>query len=109
MCNSDSGKLAEDVMNAYVDFEIHFNDKRKEFPAEDFKAFFEAVVRYVESVRRNQIIHRNVAATVNGLRNMLELKFSHVPDEAIYDTDRLECMLFSDYDPYFEGGEPPGL
>jgi len=55
------------------------------------------------------MIHRNVAAAVNGLRSIIELESFHAPGEAIYDADRLECMLFREYDPYFEGDEPPGL
>jgi len=34
---------------------------------------------------------------------------SHASGQAISDADRLECMLFSEYEPYFEGDEPPGL
>jgi hypothetical protein len=32
-----------------------------------------------------------------------------VPGEVHYQADRLECIFFSAYDPYFEGDEPPGL
>jgi integrase/recombinase XerD len=34
---------------------------------------------------------------------------TRAPGQAISDADRLECMLFSEYDPYFEGDDPPGL
>lgn len=108
MHNTDSDKLAEDVMNAYAEFVMHFHGKGP-FPMIYFKAFFEAVVRYIESIKNGQMIHRKVASAVNGLREMIELKSSHVPEQAISDADRLECMLFSEYDPYFEGDEPLGL
>lgn len=55
------------------------------------------------------MVHRKVASAVNGLREMLELKAAHATGQAIIDADRLECMLFSEYDPFFEGDEPPGL
>jgi hypothetical protein len=32
-----------------------------------------------------------------------------VPADVLRDAERLECLLFSGYDPYFEGYEPPGL
>ncbi len=43
------------------------------------------------------------------LSDLLELKSSRAPGEAIIDADRLECMLFSEHDPYFDGHEPPRL
>jgi hypothetical protein len=55
------------------------------------------------------MIHRSVASAVNGLRDILQLKSFRAPGEAIADADRMECMLFLGYDPYFEGDEPPGL
>lgn len=107
MHNTDSDKLAEEVMNAYTEFEMHFHGKGT-FPMLYFKAFFEAVVRYTESIKNSPMV-RKVASAINGLREMLELKASHAPGQAISDANRLECMLFSEYDPYFEGDEPPGL
>ena len=108
MQNTDSDKLAEDVMTAYADFEMHFHEKGP-FPMIYFKAFFEAVVRYTESIKNGPMIHRKVASAVNGLREILELKSYNAPVQAISDVDRLECILFSEYDPYFEVDEPPGL
>ena len=32
-----------------------------------------------------------------------------IPDQVPWDAERLECLVFSGYDPYFEGDEPPGL
>ena len=32
-----------------------------------------------------------------------------IPGTILPDADRLECLLFSGYDPHFEGDEPPGL
>ena len=108
MHNTDSDILAEDFMNAYVAFKMHLHEKGP-FPMKDFKAFFDATVLYVKSMHGNPMIHRNVAAAVNGLRSIIELESFHAPGEAIYDADRLECMLIREYDPYFEGDEPPGL
>jgi len=108
MHNNDSDKLAEDVMNAHAEFEMHLYEKGP-FPMFYFTAFFEAAVRYIESMKNSPMIHRNVASAINGLREILELKSSRALGHAISDADRLECMLFSEYDPHFEGDEPPGL
>jgi hypothetical protein len=108
MHNANSDKLAEDVMNAHAEFEMHLHEKGP-FPMIYFRAFLEVAVRYIESMKKSPMIHRNVASAINGLREILELKSSRAPGQAISDVDRLECMLFSEYDPYFEGDEPPGL
>jgi hypothetical protein len=108
MPNIDRDKLAEDVMNACAEFETHLHEKGP-FPMSHFKVFFEAAVRYIESMKNSPMIHRNVASAINGLREILQLKSSRAPGQAISDADRLECMLFGEYDPYFKGHEPPGL
>jgi hypothetical protein len=108
MHNANSDKLAEDVMNAHAEFEMHLHEKGP-FPMIYFRAFLEVAVRYIESMKKSPMIHRNVASAINGLREILELKSSRALVQAISDADRLECMLFSEYDPYFEGDEPPGL
>ena len=108
MNNTDSYKLAEEALNAYAEFETHLYEKGP-FPMIYFRSFFEAAVRYIESMKNCPMIHRSVASSINGLRDMLELKSSRAPGEAISDADRLECMLFCEYDPYFDGHEPPGL
>lgn len=55
------------------------------------------------------MIHRAVASSVSGLREYLEVTCKQVPGDALAEADRLETMLFSGYDPYFDGDEPPGL
>jgi len=50
-----------------------------------------------------------VAEAVNGLTDFLEVERKRLPDHVLRDAERLECLLFSGYDPYFEGDEPPGL
>ena len=108
MHDSDTDKLAENVMDAYVEFQSRFNGKGP-FPMNYFQTFFEIAVLYIESVKNSPMIHRNVASTISDLSEILELTSSHTPGRAIADADRLKCMLFSEYDPYFRGHEPPGL
>ena len=108
MADRLADRLAEDVMNAYVEFETRLYGKGR-FPSNHFKAFFDAVVRYADATKDDEMIHKKVASAVSGLTQILELPSSRAPGRAIADADRLECMVFSGYDPYFEGHEPPGL
>jgi hypothetical protein len=65
--------------------------------------------RYAELTKDDPLIHRKVVAAINGLREFLEVERKRIPGTIIADADRLESLLFSGYDPYFEGDEPPGL
>lgn len=105
---TDNDLLAEEVMRASVEFNMRLFGKGR-FPISHFKTFFNAVVRYADAMKSERMIHKNVAGEVNGIREMLELESSRAPGKAIADADRLECILFGGYDPYFEGLEPPGL
>jgi len=55
------------------------------------------------------MLHRGVVQAVNGLVEYLQCERKRVPDEVLVEAERLECLLFLGYDPYFEGDEPPGL
>jgi hypothetical protein len=55
------------------------------------------------------LIHRKVAGEISGLADYLGLERKRVPDDVLFEADRLQCLLFSGYDPSFEGDEPPGL
>ena len=95
-------------MTAWVAFQEGLEDKRR-FPIRQFQDFFMAVKAYVEATEGDAMIHRAVTACVSALREFLQTQGSRVPGEALFDADRLECMLFLGYDPKFEGAEPPGL
>jgi len=56
-----------------------------------------------------KLVHREVVSAVNGLVDFLGCERKRVPEKVFYDAERLECLLFSGYDPHFEGDEPPGL
>ena len=59
-------------------------------------------------VGRDPLIHREVASAINGLVDFLKAECRRVLDAVIYEASRLESLLFSGYDPHFEGDEPPG-
>lgn len=82
-------KLAEEVVNASVEFDQRLHGKGP-FPKGDLKSFFEAVVRYSVAT---PMVHRSVTETVSSLREILELESSRAPGQAIADADRMESML----------------
>jgi hypothetical protein len=104
----DKHQLAESVVQARAALEQALSGKRR-WPRTEFQVLFDAVVAYTQSTAEDEMIHRAVASTVSGLREYLELASKQVPGDALAEADRLETMLFSSYDPYFDGNEPPGL
>jgi len=48
-------------------------------------------------------------SVVNGLVDFLGCERKRIPENVIYDAERLESLLFDGYDPHFEGDEPPGF
>jgi hypothetical protein len=101
-------KLAEEVVELWVSFQMALSDKRK-YPTEEFTAFAAGVRGYVRTVNGDPLIHREVATAINGLVDFLKGERRQVPDAVVYEASRLENLLFSRYDPHFEGDEPPGL
>ena len=95
-------------MDRWVTFQMVLSDKRK-YPVPEFTAFAASVREYVRVVGRDSLIHREVAKAINGLVDFLKVERRRVPDAVIYEASRLESLLFSGYDPHFEGDEPPGL
>jgi hypothetical protein len=108
MPDSEKDRAANDVVEQRVTFDLALSDTRK-YPVQEFMAFVQAARRYIEITQDQPLIHRSVARAVNGLRGYLEVERKRVPGDVLFEADRLECQLFSEYDPFFEGDEPPGL
>jgi hypothetical protein len=106
--SSEKDRLATEVESRWVDFQFALSDKRR-YPVQAFRAFAETARRYAELAKSDPLIHRKVAGAVNGLTDFLKMERKRVPGQVIWDAERLECLLFSGYDPHFEGDEPPGL
>ena len=105
---TDKDRMANAVEAAWSAFERQLG-QRGPYPVDLFNAFFEKATQYAEATKADALIHRAVVAHVSGLREHLELERKRVPGQVLADADRLECILFLGYDPYFEGDEPPGL
>jgi hypothetical protein len=101
-------RLAAAVEEAWLAFDRQLRQKGA-YPVDLFNAFFKKATLYAEATKVDALIHRAVAAHVSGLREHLELERKRVPGQVLADADRLECVLFSGYDPHFEGDKPPRL
>jgi len=105
---SEKGQRGEEVVDRWISFQTALSNKRK-YPTREFTAFAASVREYVRVVGRDPLIHREVAIAINGLVDFLKAERRRVPDAVIYEASRLESLLFSGYDPHFEGDEPPAL
>ena len=108
MLSAEKDRLADDAMECWVAFQNGLSDKRK-YPIQQFKLFWAATKRYAELTKSDPLIHRCVVGVVNRLSDFLQEERKSVPDQVLENAQRLECLLFDGYDPYFEGDEPPGL
>ena len=109
MPTSKKDLLAAEAMDRWEDFQLSLSSERRRYPIQQFRAFWAAATRYVESTKSDSLIHRSLAAAVNGLVDSLRAERKRVPGDILRDAERLECLLFGGYDPYFSGDEPPGL
>jgi hypothetical protein len=101
--------LAAEAMGRWKDFQESLSSEKRRYPIEQFRAFWSAATRYAKLTKSDSLIHKNLAAVVNGLVDFLGAERKRVPGDILRDAERLECLLFSAYDPYFVGDEPPGL
>ena len=109
MPSSEKDRLATEVAKRWSDFEAALSKSKRTYPLQKFKAFWEAGRRYAELTRSDTLIHRSVVEVVHGLTDIVGLGRKVIPVQVPWDAQRLECLLFSGYDPHFEGEEPPGL
>ena len=108
MVDSKQDRLAKEVVELSISFKMALSNKCK-YPMAEFNSFVAAAKRYLEALRKNPLIHREVVSAISGLREFLEIERKRVPGEVLYEADRLECLFFAGYDPRFKGDEPPGL
>jgi hypothetical protein len=109
MPTSQKGQLAAEAIDRWQDFQESLASVKRKYPIQQFQAYWSATRRYAELTKADALIHKSVATTVHGLVDFLSAERKRVPNDVLRDAERLECLLFSGYDPHFEGDEPPGL
>ncbi len=106
---SEKDRLAAEVAKCWLRFEEALSANKRKYPLQEFRVFWEAGRRYAELTKSDPLIHRSVVEAVHGLTDIVGVGRKRIPTQVPWDAQRLECLLFSGYDPHFEGDEPPGL
>ena len=109
MDNPEKNRVAKTVVDRWCSFHEALGGTKRKYPAREFLSFAEAARSYIDLMRHDQLIHRDVANAINGLTEFLRLQRKRVPDRILSEANRLECLFFGGFDPHFEGDEPPGL
>ena len=109
MSGSGKDRLAALVIDQHCAFEQALAGSRKQYPPREFRSFAAVIRQYLDATREDEMLHRGVVRAVHGLVEYLQSERKRVPDEVLYEAERLECLLFLGYDPHFDGDEPPGL
>ena len=106
---SELDRLSVEVQETWGSFQEACGRNKRKYPREEFLRFVTAVRRYADESREAPLLHREVVVAVHRLSDFIRLERKRVPGEVLYEADRLECVLFLEFDPHFEGDEPPGL
>jgi hypothetical protein len=109
MPTSQKDQLAAEAMDRWQDFQESLASVMRKCPIEHFQAHWSATRRYAELIKADALIHKSVATAVHGLVDFLSAERNRIPNDVLRDAERLECLIFSGYDPNFEGDELPGL
>jgi hypothetical protein len=109
MSSPEKDRLAAEAMQCWSDFQERLSSGKQKYPVQELRAFWAVTKRYAELTGSDPLIHRSVSGAINGLLDFLEAERKCVPANVLRDAERLECLLFSGYDPQFEGDEPAGL
>jgi hypothetical protein len=104
---SEKDRLAAEVEDRWVDFQDGFSNKRR-YPVEQFRAFWEAGKRYAELTKNDPLIHREVVAAINGLREFLEVERKRIPGTIIADLTAWSPCSSADTIPISRGMNPQG-
>ncbi len=107
--NTELDTLAQRVTAAYVELDARLSGNSRRFPVAQFNELWRALQDYWSAMRGRSWLHRDVARVVSGLRVDLELEIFATPSDVLRRVDRMECLLFADYDAYPDDDDPSGL
>jgi hypothetical protein len=107
--DADKDRLAAIVEERWLDFQSALSEAGRRYPIQSFKTFVRAARNYIAETEKDPLVHRKVVNVLNGLTDGLQARGKQIPGDVLAEADRLECLMFAGYDPYFDGDEPPGL
>jgi hypothetical protein len=67
MPTSDKDLLAAEAMDRWEDFQEGLSSEKRKYPIQQFREFWSAATRYAELTKSDSMIHKRLAAAVNGL------------------------------------------
>ena len=79
MLATEKDQLAAQVMEHWAEFQESLSSQKRSYPKGKFEVFWNAAKRYAELTKSDPLIHRAVAAAVNGLVDFLEVERKRVP------------------------------
>ena len=100
--------LAKRVLEARTELDARLDRRGSRFPMEEFDRLWQAVAEYAAQMKSRMWLHRDVAREFSGFREYLQLEIFDTPGDALRRADRMEIVLFADYDAYPEDDERPG-
>src|ERR1700722_2520959 len=68
---SEKDQLAAEAMSRWEHFQLSLSSEKRRYPIQQFRAFWTAATRYAESTKSDSLIHKSLAAAVNGLVDFL--------------------------------------
>ena len=71
MSTSEKDRLAAEAMDRWEDFQESLSSEKRRYPIQQFRAFWSAATRYAELTKSDSLIHKSLAAAVNGLVDFL--------------------------------------
>ena len=67
MATSEKDRLAEEAVDRWEDFQQSLASEKRRYPIQQFQAFWSVAARYAKLTRSDSLIHKRLAAAVNGL------------------------------------------
>jgi hypothetical protein len=81
MPTSEKDRLAAEAMDRWEDFQESLSSEKRRYPIQQFRAFWLAATRYAELTKSDSLLHKRLAAAVNGLVDFLGAERKRVPGE----------------------------
>jgi hypothetical protein len=78
MATSEKDRLAEEAVDRWEDFQESLASEKRRYPIQQFQAVWLVATRYAKLTRSDSLIHKRLAAAVNGLADFLRAERKRV-------------------------------